>query len=121
MTDKLIIEPPPNDVSVEQQPSRTSDTATDLFSLLYAPEVKQDRVVVPPSRWATFECKNTVSFKNKLLTYLCRMNEVKMHEQSCDIISLKRYSKIFNLFHGNISANSFCTMKCKYFFFLWYI
>ncbi|XP_019200085.1 PREDICTED: probable ADP-ribosylation factor GTPase-activating protein AGD15 [Ipomoea nil] len=56
MTDKLIVESPPSDVSVEQQPSKVSDTATDLFSLLYAPEVKQDRVVVPPSRWATFEC-----------------------------------------------------------------
>nr|GMD31148.1 probable ADP-ribosylation factor GTPase-activating protein AGD15 [Ipomoea batatas]GMD39350.1 probable ADP-ribosylation factor GTPase-activating protein AGD15 [Ipomoea batatas] len=64
MTDKLIIESPPNDNSLEKQPSITSDTATDLFSLLYAPEVKQDRVVVPASRWATFECKNTVSFKN---------------------------------------------------------
>ncbi|RAL49124.1 hypothetical protein DM860_017154 [Cuscuta australis] len=56
MTDNLSVdEPPPNDVSVERQPSRKSDTAKDLFSLLYAPEIKQDRVVVPPSRWATFE------------------------------------------------------------------
>ncbi|KAF3617311.1 putative ADP-ribosylation factor GTPase-activating protein AGD15, partial [Capsicum annuum] len=27
----------------------------DLFSLLYASEANQDRTIVPPSRWATFE------------------------------------------------------------------
>ncbi|XP_073281544.1 probable ADP-ribosylation factor GTPase-activating protein AGD15 [Primulina huaijiensis] len=33
----------------------TADVAQDLFSLLYVMESKQDRTVVPPSRWATFE------------------------------------------------------------------
>lgn len=32
----------------------------DLFSLLYVTE-ETDRTVVPPSRWATFECKNLLS------------------------------------------------------------
>lgn len=34
---------------------KSVDAATDLFSLLYVSEAKQDRTVVPPSRWATFE------------------------------------------------------------------
>lgn len=37
------------------------DTAQDLFSLLYVSDVKQNRAIVPPSRWATFECKITIS------------------------------------------------------------
>nr|GMD36007.1 probable ADP-ribosylation factor GTPase-activating protein AGD15 [Ipomoea batatas] len=49
MTDKLIIESPPNDNSLEKQPSITSDTATDLFSLLYAPEVLNAPPLFPPS------------------------------------------------------------------------
>ncbi|XP_074374494.1 putative ADP-ribosylation factor GTPase-activating protein AGD15 [Apium graveolens] len=39
--------------------STKSDAGTDLFSLLYVSEGKHDRTVVPPSRWATFDCKNT--------------------------------------------------------------
>lgn len=35
----------------------------DLFSLLYASEANQDRTIVPPSRWATFECKYTLANK----------------------------------------------------------
>lgn len=45
---------PRNDTS-----SGKSDAGTDLFSLLYVSEGKHDRTVVPPSRWATFDCKNT--------------------------------------------------------------
>ncbi|CAH9081411.1 unnamed protein product [Cuscuta epithymum] len=56
-TDNIsVVEPPANDNGGgDRQPARKSETAKDLFSLLYAPEVKQDRVVVPPSRWATFD------------------------------------------------------------------
>lgn len=39
---------------------RKSDAGTDLFSLLYVSEGKHDRTVVPASRWATFDCKNTL-------------------------------------------------------------
>ncbi|XP_057804123.1 probable ADP-ribosylation factor GTPase-activating protein AGD15 [Salvia miltiorrhiza] len=35
--------------------SKNVDTGTDLFSLLYVSEETQDRTVVPPSRWASFE------------------------------------------------------------------
>ncbi|GFP88510.1 probable ADP-ribosylation factor GTPase-activating protein agd15 [Phtheirospermum japonicum] len=47
---------PPKPVTCESSTSRKSvDTATDLFSLLYVSEAQQDRTVVPPSRWATFD------------------------------------------------------------------
>lgn len=35
--------------------SKNGDVGKDLFSLLYISEETQDRTVVPPSRWATFE------------------------------------------------------------------
>ncbi|KAL1541928.1 hypothetical protein AAHA92_26085 [Salvia divinorum] len=48
----------PSLISFEACPSsKNVDTGTDLFSLLYVSEETQDRTVVPPSRWATFECK----------------------------------------------------------------
>lgn len=51
--------PTPNVVKTEYKtPVKKVDSATDLFSLLYISDAKQDRVVVPPSRWATFNCKN---------------------------------------------------------------
>ncbi|PIN19433.1 hypothetical protein CDL12_07894 [Handroanthus impetiginosus] len=60
MTD--LFSAPPNVVTTEiNTTSKNVDAATDLFSLLYVSETKQDRTVVPPSRWATFECKNTPS------------------------------------------------------------
>lgn len=37
-----------------------TEVTQDLFSLLYVSESTEDRTVVPPSRWATFECKNTL-------------------------------------------------------------
>ncbi|KAL6583632.1 putative ADP-ribosylation factor GTPase-activating protein agd15-like [Orobanche minor] len=54
MTD-IISEPPNVDTSETNTTRKSVDTATDLFSLLYVSEAKQDRTVVPPSRWATFE------------------------------------------------------------------
>ena len=36
-------------------------TEQDLFGLLYVSDVKQNRTLVPPSRWATFECKISIS------------------------------------------------------------
>ncbi|KAK6148206.1 hypothetical protein DH2020_019118 [Rehmannia glutinosa] len=57
MTD--IISEPPSVITAETNTTRKSvDAATDLFSLLYVSEAKQDRTVVPIHRWATFECKN---------------------------------------------------------------
>ncbi|KAL7098238.1 hypothetical protein ABFS83_09G003500 [Erythranthe nasuta] len=52
-----IFSVPPNEVNAENNitSSKSADGATDLFSLLYVSEAKQDRTVVPPSRWATFE------------------------------------------------------------------
>lgn len=35
--------------------TKNGDAGKDLFSLLYISEETQDRTVVPPSRWATFE------------------------------------------------------------------
>ncbi|KAK4394923.1 putative ADP-ribosylation factor GTPase-activating protein AGD15 [Sesamum angolense] len=35
--------------------SKNVDATTDLFSLLYVSDAQQERTVVPPSRWATFE------------------------------------------------------------------
>ncbi|KAG8388490.1 hypothetical protein BUALT_Bualt02G0131100 [Buddleja alternifolia] len=44
-------------ISVENNTSVKNVEATkDLFSLLYVSEENQNRTVVPPSRWATFEC-----------------------------------------------------------------
>ncbi|KAM7471038.1 hypothetical protein LguiA_009221 [Lonicera macranthoides] len=57
MMNNLIISPPPN-MPEHDASTKKVDGATDLFSLLYAADVKHDRVVVPPSRWETFECKN---------------------------------------------------------------
>ncbi|KAG6404263.1 hypothetical protein SASPL_136509 [Salvia splendens] len=55
----------PSPVSFEACPSiKNVDAGTDLFSLLYVSEETQDRTVVPPSRWATFECK-----KNSQMLY----------------------------------------------------
>ncbi|XP_051136787.1 probable ADP-ribosylation factor GTPase-activating protein AGD15 [Andrographis paniculata] len=50
-----FIPPPPSSTAGEGTASKTSDAGTDLFSLLYVPEEKPDRAVVPPSRWATFD------------------------------------------------------------------
>ncbi|CAA0820970.1 Probable ADP-ribosylation factor GTPase-activating protein AGD15 [Striga hermonthica] len=66
MTD--IIPGPPNAGNNGEATStsrKSVDTATDLFSLLYVSEAKQDRTVVPPSRWATFECKDYINDKIK--------------------------------------------------------
>lgn len=53
---EVFITPPPIDGSVPEHDTSVKkvDVPTDLFSLLYS-EAKQDRAVVPPSRWATFE------------------------------------------------------------------
>lgn len=57
MTD--VFSTPPMVVTNETNNSRSSaDGAKDLFSLLYVTESRKDRTVVPPSRWATFECEN---------------------------------------------------------------
>lgn len=40
--------------------SRKSNGATDLFSLLYVHDAKQDCPTVPPARWATFDCENNM-------------------------------------------------------------
>ncbi|CAI9113328.1 OLC1v1013909C1 [Oldenlandia corymbosa var. corymbosa] len=40
------------------------DNQKDVFSLLYVPDLKHDRVVVPPSHWATFECKTATSIRD---------------------------------------------------------
>ncbi|CAA2994879.1 probable ADP-ribosylation factor GTPase-activating protein AGD15 [Olea europaea var. sylvestris] len=54
MNDNILA--PPKATISEQSTSRKSiDTATDLFSLLYVSDAQQDRTVVPPSRWATFD------------------------------------------------------------------
>ncbi|CAA2935320.1 probable ADP-ribosylation factor GTPase-activating AGD15 [Olea europaea subsp. europaea] len=54
MNDNILA--PPKATISEQSTSRKSiDTATDLFSLLYVSDAQQDRSVVPPSRWATFD------------------------------------------------------------------
>lgn len=54
-----VIDSAPPVVAFEKSmSSKNIDSGTDLFSLLYVTEETQDRTVVPPSRWATFECKN---------------------------------------------------------------
>ncbi|KAJ8554064.1 hypothetical protein K7X08_024742 [Anisodus acutangulus] len=56
---------PPNNCLISAPSVKHKEDTKDLFSLLYASEAKQDRTIVPPSRWATFECKYTLA--NKLL------------------------------------------------------
>ncbi|XP_019230085.1 PREDICTED: probable ADP-ribosylation factor GTPase-activating protein AGD15 [Nicotiana attenuata] len=52
--DEILNLPPKN--SLISNPSvKKKDDTKDLFTLLYASEAKQDRTIVPPSRWATFE------------------------------------------------------------------
>lgn len=50
---------PPVALSVTENDmsAKKIDAGTDLFSLLYVSE--HDSAVVPPSRWATFDCKTT--------------------------------------------------------------
>ncbi|KAK3009300.1 hypothetical protein RJ639_013682 [Escallonia herrerae] len=61
MTNKVIVSPPPIGLMSTYDTSVTkADGTADLFSLLYVSDAKQDRSVVHPSRWATFECKNTL-------------------------------------------------------------
>ncbi|KAL2461852.1 putative ADP-ribosylation factor GTPase-activating protein AGD15 [Abeliophyllum distichum] len=51
-----IMSAPPKAIISNESTSRKSvDAATDLFSLLYVSDANQDRTVVPPSRWATFD------------------------------------------------------------------
>ncbi|KAL0417329.1 UNVERIFIED_CONTAM: putative ADP-ribosylation factor GTPase-activating protein AGD15 [Sesamum latifolium] len=53
---------PPNGFTAENDmSSKNVDATKDLFSLLYVSDAQQERTVVPPSRWATFECKNNRS------------------------------------------------------------
>lgn len=54
--DEFLNLPPKNGLMSAPSVKHKEDTQ-DLFSLLYAPEGNQDRTIVPPSRWATFECK----------------------------------------------------------------
>ncbi|KAL3529427.1 hypothetical protein ACH5RR_008749 [Cinchona calisaya] len=62
ITDTIIITPPTDGhVDIDTTPVINADTTQDLFSLLYVSDVKQNRAVVPPSRWATFECKIIIS------------------------------------------------------------
>lgn len=60
LKENFFIPPPVESVPKDDTSSKTIDAGTDLFSLLYVSE--HDRTVVPPSRWATFDCKNTLSF-----------------------------------------------------------
>ncbi|KAG9138125.1 hypothetical protein Leryth_001366 [Lithospermum erythrorhizon] len=58
MEDPSIVTPTQDSKLGESEPPETNvDAMTDLFSLLYVSEASQDRTVVPPSRWATFDCK----------------------------------------------------------------
>ncbi|XP_059304516.1 probable ADP-ribosylation factor GTPase-activating protein AGD15 isoform X2 [Lycium barbarum] len=52
--DEFLNLPPKNGLISAPSVKHKEDTK-DLFSLLYASEAKQDRTIVPPSRWATFE------------------------------------------------------------------
>ncbi|KAH0689907.1 hypothetical protein KY289_017265 [Solanum tuberosum] len=52
--DEFLNLPPKNGLMSAPSVKHKEDTQ-DLFSLLYAPEGNQDRTIVPPSRWATFE------------------------------------------------------------------
>ncbi|KAL3628965.1 putative ADP-ribosylation factor GTPase-activating protein agd15-like [Castilleja foliolosa] len=76
----------PKPVTCESSTSRKSvDTATDLFSLLYVSEAKQDRTVVPPSRWATFESDASTI---EDLFYVCKILHWKIYVM--DRIAKKR-------------------------------
>ncbi|MCE2055928.1 ADP-ribosylation factor GTPase-activating protein, partial [Datura stramonium] len=57
MMDEMLNLPPINGLTGAPSVKHKEDTK-DLFSLLYASEAKQDRTIVPPSRWATFEYYN---------------------------------------------------------------
>lgn len=62
MGDTFNVPPPSNGtLPTYNVPTGNVEVKQDLFSLLYFPETKQTRAVVPPSRWATFECKPTIS------------------------------------------------------------
>ncbi|CAN4087867.1 unnamed protein product [Withania somnifera] len=67
--DELLHLPPKTGLtsapSVKLSVKHKEDTK-DLFSLLYASEENQDRTIVPPSRWATFECNYTLSLLTNL-------------------------------------------------------
>ncbi|CDO98576.1 unnamed protein product [Coffea canephora] len=54
---------PTTDGLVNENPASVNNVGTeqDLFGLLYVSDVKQNRTLVPPSRWATFECKISIS------------------------------------------------------------
>ncbi|XP_075107916.1 putative ADP-ribosylation factor GTPase-activating protein AGD15 [Nicotiana tabacum] len=52
--DEILNLPPKNGLTSNPSVKKKDDTK-DLFTLLYASEAKQDRTIVPPSRWATFE------------------------------------------------------------------
>ncbi|XP_073147172.1 probable ADP-ribosylation factor GTPase-activating protein AGD15 [Henckelia pumila] len=54
MSDVIPI-PPMVIASESNTSSKNAEVTQDLFSLLYVSESTQDRTVVPPSRWATFE------------------------------------------------------------------
>lgn len=58
--DEILNLPPKNGLTSNPSVKKKDDTK-DLFTLLYASEAKQDRTIVPPSRWATFECKYTLA------------------------------------------------------------
>lgn len=46
---------PSIDIDESEPAKKNVDATADLFSLLYDSEANQDRSVVPPSRWATFD------------------------------------------------------------------
>ncbi|KAH6815872.1 hypothetical protein C2S53_005581 [Perilla frutescens var. hirtella] len=50
-----IVSAPPVITFEGSSSSKNAEVGKDLFSLLYISEETQDRTVVPPSRWATFE------------------------------------------------------------------
>ncbi|GER38438.1 ARF-GAP domain 15 [Striga asiatica] len=95
MTD--IIPGPPN-TGNNGESRKSVDTATDLFSLLYVSEAKQDRTVVPPSRWATFECKdyiyiNEQNYKWSInITSLTKNTSLHWHTL-CGYVGILYYTK----------------------------
>jgi len=76
MKNKINISPPkgsPLKTEFDTSAKKTNGP-TDLFSLLYVPDGKQDCSTVPP-RWATFDCKTTMLrlhmlFSNYLIGYI---------------------------------------------------
>ncbi|MCD7449800.1 ADP-ribosylation factor GTPase-activating protein [Datura stramonium] len=64
MMDEMLNLPPINGLTGAPSVKHKEDTK-DLFSLLYASEAKQDRTIVPPSRWATFECDSLAAGTKK--------------------------------------------------------